>query len=161
MATGTLRIAALPALAVVFLVRVFAAVRETQPGVTVQRQTRSSSTVRQWMANQQFDIGLATPARELPGIRMERFLRCPGACVLPAGHRLAVKDVIRPADLEGEPFISLALEDGVRHRIDRIFEDAGRSEEHTSELQSLMRISYAVFCLKKKKHPNQSDTKKT
>src|SRR3546814_10261296 len=30
------------------------------------------------------------------------------------------------------------------------FELAGRSEEHTSELQSLMRISYAVFCLKKK-----------
>src|SRR3546814_2104825 len=29
-----------------------------------------------------------------------------------------------------------------------------RSEEHTSELQSLMRISYAVFCLKKKNHPN-------
>src|SRR3546814_9272782 len=31
---------------------------------------------------------------------------------------------------------------------------AFRSEEHTSELQSLMRISYAVFCLKKKKHTN-------
>src|SRR3546814_4682234 len=30
----------------------------------------------------------------------------------------------------------------------------GRSEEHTSELQSLMRISYAVFCLKNKKHNN-------
>src|SRR3546814_6749576 len=30
-----------------------------------------------------------------------------------------------------------------------------RSEEHTSELQSLMRISYAVFCLKKKKHQQQ------
>src|SRR3546814_3953471 len=30
----------------------------------------------------------------------------------------------------------------------------GRSEEHTSELQSLMRISYAVFCLKKKKITN-------
>src|SRR3546814_3628786 len=29
--------------------------------------------------------------------------------------------------------------------------EKGRSEEHTSELQSLMRISYAVFCLKKKK----------
>src|SRR3546814_10546102 len=34
----------------------------------------------------------------------------------------------------------------------------GRSEEHTSELQSLMRISYAVFCLKKK---NQQNTMKT
>src|SRR3546814_1484696 len=31
--------------------------------------------------------------------------------------------------------------------------EVGRSEEHTSELQSLMRISYAVFCLKKKKQP--------
>src|SRR3546814_1844704 len=31
-----------------------------------------------------------------------------------------------------------------------------RSEEHTSELQSLMRISYAVFCLKKKKHHNRN-----
>src|SRR3546814_5791008 len=32
---------------------------------------------------------------------------------------------------------------------------ADRSEEHTSELQSLMRISYAVFCLKKKKKENK------
>src|SRR3546814_4798079 len=33
-----------------------------------------------------------------------------------------------------------------------------RSEEHTSELQSLMRISYAVFCLKKKTQNNNNDT---
>src|SRR3546814_3505555 len=33
---------------------------------------------------------------------------------------------------------------------------ANRSEEHTSELQSLMRISYAVFCLKKKRKTNKS-----
>src|SRR3546814_4521995 len=35
-----------------------------------------------------------------------------------------------------------------------------RSEEHTSELQSLMRISYAVFCLKKTKNPQQMYTYK-
>src|SRR3546814_5854943 len=34
----------------------------------------------------------------------------------------------------------------------RLFPCGRRSEEHTSELQSLMRISYAVFCLKKKKN---------
>src|SRR3546814_9993389 len=34
-----------------------------------------------------------------------------------------------------------------------------RSEEHTSELQSLMRISYAVFCLKKKKKTNRMNTR--
>src|SRR3546814_9406031 len=38
------------------------------------------------------------------------------------------------------------------HGFNGIFEALIRSEEHTSELQSLMRISYAVFCLKKKKH---------
>src|SRR3546814_5067981 len=37
----------------------------------------------------------------------------------------------------------------------------GRSEEHTSELQSLMRISYAVFCLKKKKNRMLSSTTNT
>src|SRR3546814_9529030 len=35
-----------------------------------------------------------------------------------------------------------------------------RSEEHTSELQSLMRISYAVFCLKKKKQTHKQNTQK-
>src|SRR3546814_7300048 len=51
------------------------------------------------------------------------------------------------------------IRDGKAHRIDlpgQVFsrihvDDIVRSEEHTSELQSLMRISYAVFCLKKKK----------
>src|SRR3546814_7034351 len=38
-----------------------------------------------------------------------------------------------------------------KHAGDEHRRQAGRSEEHTSELQSLMRISYAVFCLKKKK----------
>src|SRR3546814_5416504 len=44
-----------------------------------------------------------------------------------------------------------------RHLLDRDpvgGEGAQRSEEHTSELQSLMRISYAVFCLKKKNNYN-------
>src|SRR3546814_6925566 len=38
---------------------------------------------------------------------------------------------------------------------------ASRSEEHTSELQSLMRISYAVFCLKKKKTLNHKRIQQT
>src|SRR3546814_8265769 len=41
-----------------------------------------------------------------------------------------------------------------------IFEFANRSEEHTSELQSLMRISYAVFCLKKKKTNTKQNNKR-
>src|SRR3546814_1416222 len=40
---------------------------------------------------------------------------------------------------------------GIAHREVQVRDVIRRSEEHTSELQSLMRISYAVFCLKKKK----------
>src|SRR3546814_7402619 len=43
------------------------------------------------------------------------------------------------------------LRDQQRNLADQLA-DVVRSEEHTSELQSLMRISYAVFCLKKKKN---------
>src|SRR3546814_2457439 len=44
-----------------------------------------------------------------------------------------------------------------RHRIAPILWNEARSEEHTSELQSLMRNSYAVFCLKKKKNDHVSN----
>src|SRR3546814_2605500 len=42
-----------------------------------------------------------------------------------------------------------------------LFSAVTRSEEHTSELQSLMRISYAVFCLKKKQNKNPSTHDRT
>src|SRR3546814_9566852 len=52
-----------------------------------------------------------------------------------------------PAELAIEPLLEVSGE----HRIPLALWESLRSEEHTSELQSLMRISYAVFCLKKKK----------
>src|SRR3546814_8765641 len=58
------------------------------------------------------------------------------------------------------------VEQHARKAPDRIGEDVEqregqhRSEEHTSELQSLMRISYAVFCLKKKKKQHKQKQKK-
>src|SRR3546814_4054713 len=49
----------------------------------------------------------------------------------------------------------------VQRRIGRHVAVAARSEEHTSELQSLMRISYAVLCLKKKTKYKQAMAQKT
>src|SRR3546814_9478271 len=49
----------------------------------------------------------------------------------------------------------LDLPGEVDHLDQRARRAVSRSEEHTSELQSLMRISYAVFCLKKKKKKKQ------
>src|SRR3546814_8163245 len=63
----------------------------------------------------------------------------------------------RPECGEGwfvEPTIYIGVSNEMRIAQEEVF---GRSEEHTSELQSLMRISYAVFCLKKKKKPKNRD----
>src|SRR3546814_2622102 len=65
--------------------------------------------------------------------------RCIGASLARMELRVAAEEIIRRLD-----HIKLTIPVG--------------SEEHTSELQSLMRISYAVFCLKKK---NKNYTKKT
>src|SRR3546814_10018888 len=90
-------------------------------------------------------VEMAAPSCFLPqgysafgGLLPGRGVSCPGlsdtptviAGLDPAIHGAACTD---PASGEMDPRVK-------------------RSEEHTSELQSLMRISYAVFCLKKKKH---------
>src|SRR3546814_9774685 len=68
-----------------------------------------------------------------------------------AAHRLArrVVDADHPA-VEGSHHRADVLARRAQAEIDQLLAALGRSEEHTSELQSLMRISYAVFCLKKK-----------
>src|SRR3546814_2589124 len=53
-------------------------------------------------------------------------------------------------ELSGKSWEIGAVVPGVARRPRRRLDPRDRSEEHTSELQSLMRISYAVFCLKKK-----------
>src|SRR3546814_2493882 len=75
----------------------------------------------------------------------------------PRHHLLAVEPV-GPAGIGLAGLLAigfrLALRPRERHARrdgDAVHEEGRRSEEHTSELQSLMRISYAVFCLKKKK----------
>src|SRR3546814_8587608 len=81
-------------------------------------------------------------------------------CGDPAAEGQGVGEVLVPiAQLAG------SAEVGAAEAPDEAFEPgpgvrdrAGRSEEHTSELQSLMRISYAVFCLKKKTKTHNTDS---
>src|SRR3546814_9919636 len=62
-----------------------------------------------------------------------------------ADHTVSVRTVTRGQQSGSQVQVMTGLKLG-----ERVVTE-GRSEEHTSELQSLMRISYAVFCLKKKK----------
>src|SRR3546814_10092260 len=89
---------------------------------------------------------------EVPGLVQEgRAVR-----VLEQADRHAA--VGQDADLAARSFGSRLLEQPADSADDAV-EQSARSEEHTSELQSLMRISYAVFCLKKKiKQRHRQDT---
>src|SRR3546814_2173719 len=86
--------------------------------------------------------------RGLPGLAVE-FETAAGKPVGEAAHGRS--EILRLVDIIGEIVVPerdiglLAVAIGHDDRLQR------RSEEHTSELQSLMRISYAVFCLQKKK----------
>src|SRR3546814_2729000 len=72
----------------------------------------------------------------------------PAAGPQPASiERLAIRIPAAPLPLDADNAVRATM-----HR--RSSRTGPRSEEHTSELQSLMRISYAVFCLKKKKYYN-------
>src|SRR3546814_1057756 len=64
-----------------------------------------------------------------------------------SGANVAVADI---NDEAGEAVVAVSGGKAAYFRCDIAQEEDVRSEEHTSELQSLMRISYAVFCLKKK-----------
>ncbi len=121
--SGHVRIACLPALALGFMPRVIKRFTEKHPGINVTLQARSSSTVTEWTASQQCDIGLSARGPETKGVDAEQFLSVPGVCVLPPKHRLGDKPVITPKDLEGEDFVSLGLIDLTRGRIDQLFSD--------------------------------------
>src|SRR3546814_9050744 len=73
-------------------------------------------------------------------------------------HDLAL--VIHTREAWPETFDILAAEGVPERTVFHCF-TGGRSEEHTSELQSLMRISYAVFCLKKKTNTRRHVRKTT
>src|SRR3546814_4232457 len=85
-------------------------------------------------------------------------------------HQEAMPDVPGPDDLKSETELRREMIDDIPEKFRRhmlrarpieirpVHPRSWRSEEHTSELQSLMRTSYAVFCLKKKKQSNITST---
>src|SRR3546814_2005192 len=73
----------------------------------------------------------------------------------PAELKAVDTNILARFMLDDDPVQSLIARDLVKAGVFvplTVLLELGRSEEHTSELQSLMRISYAVFCLKKKKN---------
>src|SRR3546814_6217405 len=118
------------------------------------------------MTSQMADLLRVAPTRTQPGAIVDRLE--PGVDRLTAGvDALLSESVRRQWDMLSQQLLDAGAPEALTAAVVRLFKTDGaigivdlaerrgddeiRSEEHTSELQSLMRISYAVFCLKKKK----------
>src|SRR3546814_10316861 len=107
------------------------------------------------------------PTRRPSDLRHDDVVAAVAVLALPLAVRAALGGAVRVV-LEGDQRGDVVVDDephvapgaavtavGPAHRRVRLAPNSSkRSEEHTSELQSLMRISYAVFCLNKKKTDN-------
>src|SRR3546814_8385337 len=93
-------------------------------------------------------------AERFIGIEQVGVLADDGDGHLAFGHANQSNDVFPPRQVDVRALAVKQPEILQDLRIEalRMISDGNRSEEHTSELQSLMHISYAVFCLKNKKH---------
>jgi DNA-binding transcriptional LysR family regulator len=141
---GTVRIASLPVMGHAFLPRVIGHFSRSCPNATVLLQIRSSEAVKELVSSGQVDIGFAADEIDPAGVISESFAEPEAVCLLPAEHRLADKPEIRPTDLIGERFVSLALEDATRARIDAAFDMAGVSRQLVVETQYSLTVCNLV-----------------
>lgn len=140
---GSLRIAATFSFAGSFLPRAIRQLKAKFPAAAVSLQLRPSTTIQQWAAAQQCDVGLAWNESDVPEVDVEPLLSFPGVCILPKNHRLSAKQVIEPKDLENEAFISFSSDDRMRKQIDNVFEQKRVSRSLTMETQ----YSAAIYAL--------------
>ncbi|MCP3715974.1 MULTISPECIES: LysR substrate-binding domain-containing protein [Paraburkholderia] len=123
--SGRLRIAAMPSAGLTLVPHAIDKFRRLYPGVTVSLHVNTSGTVNHWTGSQFCDLGVAVYISEASNCEVELLSKVSAVCVMPASHPLAKKAMIRPADLEGESFISLCHGDGTRTQMDEVFQRAG------------------------------------
>lgn len=132
---GSLKVAAMPAIALGFLPRVMQKFSQHHQGVNLTLQVRSSQQVADWIATQHFDVGIGAINVADPALAVEVLGEAALVCALPANHPLAEKAVIVPEDLRDQPFISLGPEQSVRYKVDDVFEKARVSRQLVFDTQ--------------------------
>ncbi|MGB3432606.1 LysR family transcriptional regulator [Achromobacter sp.] len=119
---GTLRIGAVPSIAMSVMPKAIRTFRQRYPDVPISIHTGDSPTVAKWTATRYCDLGLVSYLADTPGVTASLWAEEEGVCIVPTGHRLARKRRITAGDLDGEAFISLTQGDGTRTAIDAAFE---------------------------------------
>ncbi len=134
---GRLRIACLPAAASFLLPRVLAAFVRDRPEVTASLMSRSSVVVADWIASQQYDVGIAETPVPRAAFKLQTFeLEC--LCALRRDDPLADKPVITPVDLDGAPLAALYPDHATNRLTRSAFASVGARFRQRFELQTFL-----------------------
>lgn len=123
--SGALRVAGMPALANGALPRYAARFLEAHPKVDLALFGLVSLTVLDWVVSDQCDVGFAAAPIEHALADVTRMPPVHYVAVLPEGHRLAGRRVLRPRDLAQETFVVLGPTTPSRFRVDDVFSAHG------------------------------------
>lgn len=119
---GFLRIGCMPGPSNFFMPEILADYLEIRPKVQASLQTRTSDLVAEWIASNQYDIGLAEIPAQQSVVGRNQMFELPCVCALPAEHPLAIHDVITPEMLDEEPMITLHPDHMIFHDLKQLFE---------------------------------------
>ena len=140
---GALKIVAPPTIAHRFLPNRVASFSKRNPELDVTFEVLSSDSLVTGVAECRYDVGLTDTLPSHDGIQSELLLATEAICILPSRHRLVGRDVIRPEDLEGEPYVAMTRRHSSRVAIDRVFERAGVTRRIVIETATV--VSAAEF----------------
>lgn len=101
-------VGAIPALSGIFVQRATTRFLEHNPDVYCSFQSLSSQWIVEYVLTRKLDVGLVSARIDNPYVVAEPLLEQPLVCIIPMGHPLARRAVIRPADLKGIPFVSFS-----------------------------------------------------
>ncbi len=118
---GVLRVAGMPSLCNGFLPRFAGQFLAERPNLDFALFGLISSSVLDWVVSDQCDIGFAASPMEHAPTHSQPMPTVRYVAVMPEGHRLARRRVLRPKDFAGQPFVALGPTTPSRHRIDEVF----------------------------------------
>ncbi len=119
---GRLVVGVLPALAGMFIQKATMNFLKRNPNVYCSIQSLHSRGIAESVLSRKLDIGLLTARVDDPYVVTEPLLEHPLVCVMPIGHALARRRIIRPEHLDGVPFVSFNPVSYTAQKIAGIFE---------------------------------------
>lgn len=118
---GELSIVCLPVFSQSFLPMLLHPFLTRYPEVNLTIVPQESPLLEEWLSAQRHDLGLTETLVTPAGTQRTELLSLDEVCVLPAGHPLAQKQILTPADFQGENYISLSQTDSYRQLLDTLF----------------------------------------